>query len=53
MIDSVYRTGKKYYPQMFTEALKYVIKEKMMPEYILLKVIFKVTQVISSDFKSS
>ena len=34
MIYSVFRTGKNYYPQVFLEECKYVIKEKKMPEYI-------------------
>ena len=34
MIDSVYRTNKNYYPQMFLEECKFVVKEKKMPEYI-------------------
>ena len=34
MIDSVYRTGKNYYPQVFLEECKYVVKEKQTPEYI-------------------
>ena len=34
LIDSVLRTGKKYYPQVFLEQCKYVVKEKTMPEYI-------------------
>ena len=33
MIDSVYRTGKNYYLQVFLEEWKYAIKKKM-PEYI-------------------
>ena len=28
LIDSVYRTGKSYYPQVFLEECKYVLKEK-------------------------
>ena len=28
LIDSVFRTGKNYYPQVFLEECKYVIKEK-------------------------
>ena len=34
LIDSVFRTGKNYYPQVFSEKCKYVVKEKKMPEYI-------------------
>ena len=28
MIDSIFRTGKNYYPQVFLEERKYVVKEK-------------------------
>ena len=34
LIDSVYRTNKNYYPQMFLEECKFAVKEKKMPEYI-------------------
>ena len=34
MINSVLRTGKNCYPQVFLEECKYVVKEKKMPEYI-------------------
>ena len=34
LIDSVFRTGKNYYPQVFIEECKYVVKEKKMHEYI-------------------
>ena len=34
MIDSIFRTGKNCYPQVFLEEYKYVVKEKKMPEYI-------------------
>ena len=34
MIDSVFRTGKSYYPQVFLEEFKFIVKEKKMPEYI-------------------
>ena len=37
-IDSVYRTGKNYYPQVFLEERKYVVKEKLMPGYINVKI---------------
>ena len=32
--NSVFRTGKNYYPQVFLEECKYVIKEKKMDKYI-------------------
>ena len=34
MIDPVFRTGKNYYPQIFLEEFKHVVKKKKMPEYI-------------------
>ena len=34
MINSVLRTGKNYYPQVFLEESKYVAQEIKMPEYI-------------------
>ena len=34
MIDSVYIKDKNYYPQVFLEECKNVVKEKKMPEYI-------------------
>ena len=37
-IDSVYRTGKSYYRQVFLEECKNVVKEKMMPGYINVKI---------------
>ena len=30
----VFRTGKNYYPQVFLEECKYVVKEKKISEYI-------------------
>ena len=35
LINSVFRTDKNYYPHMFLEECKYVIKEKKMPKYII------------------
>ena len=35
MIDSVFRTGKNYYLQVFLEELKYVVKETKIPKYII------------------
>ena len=35
LIDSAFRTDKKYYPQVFLEECKYVIKEKKIPKYII------------------
>ena len=34
LIDSVYRTGKSYYPQKFLEEYKYTVKEKKMHDDI-------------------
>ena len=34
MIDSVYRKGKDYYPQVFLEECKYVVKEKKKSKFI-------------------
>ena len=34
MINSVFRTGNNYYPQVFLEQCKYVIKEKKISKYI-------------------
>ena len=34
LINSVFRTCKNYYPQVFLEECKYVVKEIRMPKYI-------------------
>ena len=34
MIDAVYRKGKDYYPQVFFNECKYVVKEKKMSKFI-------------------
>ena len=34
LVDSVFRTGKNYYPQVFLKEFKDVVKEKKIPEYI-------------------
>ena len=34
LIDFVFRTGKNYYPQVFLEEYKYVVREKKIPEYV-------------------
>ena len=51
MIDSVFRTGKNYCPQVFLEECKYVVKEKKMPEYITdsIEVSFEVSDRDDSD----
>ena len=35
LINSVCKTGKNYYPQVFLEKRKYVIKNKKIPKYII------------------
>ena len=35
MIDSVFRAGDNYYPQVLLEESKCVVKEKKIPEYII------------------
>ena len=35
MIDSVFRAGSNYYPQVFLEECKYVVKEKNMSKCII------------------
>ena len=35
MLDSVFRSGKNYYPQTFMEKSKYVVKEKKISKYIV------------------
>ena len=35
LIDSAFRTGNNYYPQVFLEEWKYVVKERKMSKYII------------------
>ena len=35
LLNSDFRTGKNFYPQVFLEECKYVVKEKMIPKYII------------------
>ena len=35
MTDFVFRTGKNYYPQVFLEECKYIVKEEKIPKYII------------------
>ena len=35
MLNSIFRTGKNHYPQVFLEECKYVAKEKKIPKYII------------------
>ena len=34
LVDSIFRLGKKYYPQLLLKEFKYVIKESKMSKYI-------------------
>ena len=35
LIDSDFRTSKNYYPQVFLEECKHVVKDKKIPKYII------------------
>ena len=35
LLDSIFRTGKNYYPKVFLEECKYFIKEKTIHKYII------------------
>ena len=35
MIDSVFRKGKNYCPQVYLEKYKYVVQAKKIPKYII------------------
>ena len=35
LIDSVFKTCKNYYPQVFLEECKYFVKKKKMSKYII------------------
>ena len=35
LLDYVFTTGKSYYPPVFLEECKYVVKEKEIPKYII------------------
>ena len=35
LINSVFRTGYNYYPQVFLEECKYIVKEKKISKYII------------------
>ena len=52
MIDSVFRTGKYYYPQVFLEECKYVIKEKKFLN-LLLMILFIIQMMKNSDDKEN
>ena len=34
LVDSVFKTGKNYYPQVFLQKIKYIVKQKKVPKYI-------------------
>ena len=36
MIDSVFKAGKRYYPEVFLEECKNVVQEKKIPKYIII-----------------
>ena len=38
MIDSVFRTGKNFYPQVFLREYIYVVREKKIATYIIADV---------------
>ena len=44
LMDSIFRIGKNYFPQVFLEECKYVVKEEKMPKYITSD-----TEISSSD----
>ena len=48
LIDSVFRSGKSYYPQVFLQECKYVVIEKKIPKYILT--IQKFLQILKKKF---
>ena len=56
LIDSVFKTGKSYYPQVFLEECKYVVKEKKISKYIIheteISEISSDSDRINSDEKS-
>ena len=38
LINSVFRTDNNYYPQVFLEEWKYLVKEKKISKYIIEKI---------------
>ena len=38
LIDSAFRTGANYYPQVFLEECDCVVKEKKIPKYIITEI---------------
>ena len=55
LIDSVFRVGKNYYPQVSLEKCKYVVKEKKMPKHIIedIEISFDDSDKENSDIESS
>ena len=54
LIDSVFRTGKNYYLQVFLEECKYVVKEKKIPKYIIYDIeLSSVSDKKNSDRENS
>ena len=35
MLDSIFMTAKNYYPEVFLEECKYIIKERKIHKYII------------------
>ena len=49
LIDSVFKTGKWYYPEVFLEECKNVVQEKKIPKYIIINDI----EISDSDRENS
>ena len=52
MIDSVFRTGKYYYLQVFLEECEYVVEEKKFLN-LLLMILFIIQMMKNSDDKGN
>ena len=54
LINSVFKTSKRYYLQVFLEESKYIVKEKTIPMYILDNIkIFPDSSKDNSDEENS
>ena len=54
LIDSVFRTGKNFYPQVFLQECKCVVKGKKIPKYIIDNIeIFSDSEEGNSDEDNS
>ena len=54
LTDSVFKTGKSYYPQVFSEECKYVVKERKTSKYIIDEIkIFSDSDRENSDEENS